>query len=331
MARTNTTKWDLLLLLTAIIWGFAFVAQRMGMDHMGPYSFNGIRFALGAFSLVPFIIWQSRKPLPKKFKKPSKKLLIGGGIVAGILVFIGASFQQVGLMSTTAGNAGFITGLYMVIVPVMGLAIGQRTSKGTAIGLTLAVIGLYFLSVTDDFTIAWGDVLVLIGAFFWAAQVLVIGYLSPKLDTLKLAFLEFLICSILSMIVALAIEEITWEGISGGAVPLLYGGLASVGIAYTIQVFAQKKTKPSHASIIMGMEAVFAVIGGWMFLNEMLSMRGFIGCSLMLAGMIISQLWGHEKKKRRKRKKPAYQGSNSLLPHIAERQAIDGLDESKGQ
>ena len=300
----KTASWDLLLLVTAVIWGFAFVAQRVGMDYMGPYAFNGIRFALGAFSLVPFIIWQSRKQPAKDIKKPPKNLLIIGGLAAGVLVFFGASFQQVGLMSTTAGNAGFITGLYMVIVPVMGLAIGQRTNKGTIIGITLAVFGLYFLSVTEDFTIAWGDVLVLIGAFFWAAQVLVISYFSPKLDSLKLAFLEFLICSILSMIVALAIETITWEGISGAAVPLLYGGLASVGVAYTIQVFAQKKTHPSHASIIMGMEAVFAVIGGWMFLNEMLSFRGFIGCGLMLAGMIISQLWGMKREKSQKRKTP---------------------------
>ncbi|MCK5398282.1 MAG: DMT family transporter [Thermoplasmata archaeon] len=300
----KTASWDLLLLVTAVIWGFAFVAQRVGMDYMGPYAFNGIRFALGAFSLVPFIIWQSRKQPAKDIKKPPKNLLIIGGLTAGVLVFFGASFQQVGLMSTTAGNAGFITGLYMVIVPVMGLAIGQRTNKGTIIGITLAVFGLYFLSVTEDFTIAWGDVLVLIGAFFWAAQVLVISYFSPKLDSLKLAFLEFLICSILSMIVALAIETITWEGISGAAVPLLYGGLASVGVAYTIQVFAQKKTHPSHASIIMGMEAVFAVIGGWMFLNEMLSFRGFIGCGLMLAGMIISQLWGMKRKRPQKRKTP---------------------------
>ncbi|MCK5309057.1 MAG: DMT family transporter, partial [Thermoplasmata archaeon] len=252
----------------------------------------------------PFIIWQSRKQPARAIKKPPNNLLLIGGLAAGFLVFFGASFQQVGLMTTTAGNAGFITGLYMVIVPVMGLAIGQRTNKGTIIGITLAVIGLYFLSVTEDFTIAWGDVLVLIGAFFWAAQVLVISYFSPKLDPFKLAFMEFLICSILSMIVALAIEEITWEGINGAAIPLLYGGLASVGIAYTIQVFAQRKTTPSHASIIMGMEAVFAVIGGWMFLNEMLSFRGFIGCGLMLAGMIVSQLWGIKKINGKGFKKP---------------------------
>ncbi len=302
-SRKYSSSYTALLLLTAAIWGFAFVAQRMGMDHMGPFAFNGIRFALGAFSLVPFIVWQSRKRPAIQNKSPSKNLLITGGIMAGILVFMGASFQQVGLMSTTAGNAGFITGLYMVIVPVMGLAMGQRTTKGTAIGITLAVIGLYFLSVTDDFTMSWGDTLVLIGAFFWAAQVLLIGFLSPKVDFLKLAFMEFLICSIISMIVALAIETLTWEGISGAAIPLLYGGLASVGIAYTIQIFVQKKVSPANASIIMGMEAVFAVIGGWMFLNEMLSFRGFVGAGLMLAGMIISQLWGLEKK-HRKRKRP---------------------------
>ena len=300
-SRKYSSSYTALLLLTAAIWGFAFVAQRMGMEHMGPYAFNGIRFALGAFSLVPFIIWQSRKKPASIEKKSTFKLLITGGIIAGILVFFGASFQQVGLMSTTAGNAGFITGLYMVIVPVMGLALGQRTTKGTALGITLAVIGLYFLSVTDNFTMSWGDTLVLIGAFFWAAQVLLIGFLSPKVDFLKLAFMEFLICSILSMIVALAIENITWDGISGAAIPLLYGGLASVGIAYTIQIFVQKKVRPANASIIMGMEAVFAVIGGWMFLNEVLSFRGFVGAGLMLAGMIISQLWGMKIRKPRKK------------------------------
>lgn len=297
-SRKYSRSSDALLLLTAAIWGFAFVAQRMGMDHMDPFAFNGIRFALGALSLVPFIIWQSRNKKPGDSKAPSHKIFLGGGIAAGTLVFFGASFQQIGIdLGSTAGNAGFITGLYMVIVPVMGLAIGQRTTKGTAIGITLAVIGMYFLCITEDFTIFWGDVLILIGAFFWAAQVLLIGWLSPKMDSLKLAFMEFLFCSIISMVVALAIENITWEGISGAAIPLLYGGLASVGIAYTIQVFVQKKTHPSHAGIIMGMEAVFAVLGGWMFLNEMLSFRGFVGAGLMLAGMIVSQLWGLEKRK----------------------------------
>lgn len=291
---------DSLLLLTAAIWGFAFVAQRMGMDHMGPFAFNGIRFLLGALALLPFIFFLSRKNTGQQELLPSRNLFIGGGIAAGTLVFLGASFQQVGLIYTTAGNAGFITGLYMVIVPIMGLAIGQRTSKGTLLGVILAVIGLYFLSVTEDFAMSWGDVLVLIGAFFWAAQIIVIGKLSPKVDTLQLAFVEFLICALLSMGVAFAFESITWEGISGAAIPLLYGGLASVGIAYTIQVFVQKKAHPSHASIIMGLEAVFAVLGGWLFLGELLSFRAFVGCSLMLAGMLMSQLWIAKNPRRKK-------------------------------
>ena len=296
---------DALLLLTAGIWGFAFVAQRIGMDYMGPYAFNGIRFALGALALIPLMVWSSRKKLkrsnetqkthPERYESPTpenNKLLILGGILAGILVFFGASFQQVGLIYTTAGNAGFITGLYVVIVPIMGLAIGQRTTTGTWLGVLLAVAGLYMLSFTETLTISWGDFLVLIGAFFWAAQVLVIGWLSPQTDTIKLAFMEFMVCSGISLAVAFAIETTTWQAISDAAIPLLYGGLASVGIAYTIQILIQKKTHPAHAAIIMSLEAVFAVLGGWLFLGEVLSYKGIIGCCLMLAGMVLSQLWG---------------------------------------
>ncbi len=289
--ESNLTS-DALLLLTAGIWGFAFVAQRVGMEYMGPFAFNGIRFALGALALVPLILWNSRKKIRTPTAPDSRKLLILGGILAGTLVFIGASFQQVGLIYTTAGNAGFITGLYVVIVPIMGLAFGQRTTAGTAIGAILAALGLYMLSFTETLAISWGDLLVLIGAFFWAAQVLAIGWLSPQTDTIKLAFMEFAVCSAISMAVAFAIETITWQAISDAALPLLYGGLASVGVAYTIQIMIQKKTHPAHAAIIMSLEAVFAVIGGWLFLGEVLSYKGMIGCSLMLAGMVISQLWG---------------------------------------
>lgn len=310
ITQGQARRADALLLLTAGIWGFAFVAQRIGMDYIGPYAFNGIRFALGGLALVPLLVWSSRKkqkkpttesnksPIPEKEAKDkslqpeNKKLLIFGGILAGTLVFFGASFQQVGLIYTTAGNAGFITGLYVVIVPIMGLAIGQRTTMGTAFGAILAAAGLYMLSFTETLTISWGDLLVLIGAFFWAAQVLVIGWLSPQTDTIKLAFMEFMVCSGISMAVAFAIETTTWQAVSDAALPLLYGGLASVGIAYTIQILIQKKTHPAHAAIIMSLEAVFAVLGGWLFLGEVLSYKGILGCCLMLAGMVLSQLWG---------------------------------------
>ena len=304
--KGNNLTSDALLLMTAGIWGFAFVAQRVGMEYMGPFAFNGIRFGLGALALVPLMVWSSRKKQKKAVAEPNspksaqpenRKLLILGGILAGTLVFMGASFQQVGLIYTTAGNAGFITGLYVVIVPIMGMAFGQRTTAGTAIGAILAALGLYMLSFTETLAISWGDMLVLIGAFFWAAQVLAIGWLSPQTDTIKLAFMEFAVCSAISMAVAFAIETITWQAISDAALPLLYGGLASVGVAYTIQIMIQKKTHPAHAAIIMSLEAVFAVIGGWLFLGEVLSYKGIIGCSLMLAGMVTSQLWGLKKNK----------------------------------
>jgi len=284
--------YDLVLLLAAAIWGFAFVAQRMGMDHMGPFAFNGIRFLMGALTLLPLMLWRAKKyPKPVGEFDNRKMLLIGGGLVGG-LVFLGASFQQVGLIYTTAGNAGFITGLYLILVPLMGLAFGQRTNAGTGIGAVLAFAGLYLLSFTDSLRMSWGDFLVLVGTFCWAAQILAIGWLSPKMDTIKLAFTEFLVCALLSLAVALGFESITWAGISGAAIPLFYGGVMSVGIAYTIQIVVQKKANAAHGAIIMSMEAVFALIGGWLFLQETLSLKGAVGCGLMLAGMIISQIWG---------------------------------------
>jgi drug/metabolite transporter (DMT)-like permease len=198
----------------------------------------------------------------------------------------------VGLVYTTAGNAGFITGLYVVIVPILGIVFKFRANSGTWIGASLAAVGLYFLSVTENFTIAYGDFLVLVGAFLWATHVLVIGFLSPRTDPLKLAMTQFLICSLLSLITAMIFENITFHSIKDAAIPILYGGVLSVGVAYTLQVVAQRNAHPAHAAILLSLEAVFAAIGGWIMLDEQLTSRGFIGCGLMLSGMLISQLWG---------------------------------------
>jgi drug/metabolite transporter (DMT)-like permease len=288
----STLKSDLLLLLTAAIWGFAFVAQRVGMEHVGPFTFNGIRFALGSLSLVPLLFWRlNGKPSPL----PSAEgfgTALRGGCIAGLFLFTGASLQQVGLVYTTAGNAGFITGLYVVIVPLIGLLFRQRSTAGAWLGAGLAAVGLYFLSVTDQFTIAWGDFLELLGAFFWAGHVLVIGHFSPRVSAIRLAITQFAICSILSLSTASVVETIRLANVLQAAVPILYGGLASVGIAYTLQVVAQKNAHPAHAAILLSLEAVFAAVGGWLMLNETLSFRGFFGCTLMLAGMLLSQLWG---------------------------------------
>lgn len=292
--RAVTVKSDALLLTTAIIWGFAFVAQRVGMDYVGPFTFNGIRFAIGSLSLLPLVILSRNEPASSRniLQPTGLKTILLGGSALGLALFSGASLQQIGLVYTTAGKAGFITGLYVIIVPILGLIWRQQPKIGTWIGAVLAAIGMYFLSVTEQFTIALGDLLVLIGAFFWAAHVLIIGWLSPRINPIKLAFSQYLACSILSLITAAVTEDISMQSISQAAIPILYGGLLSVGIAYTLQVIAQRDAHPAHAAILLSMEAVFAAVGGWLILDEIIAARGLFGCGLMLTGMLLSQLWG---------------------------------------
>ncbi len=292
--RAVIVKSDALLLTTAIIWGFAFVAQRAGMDYVGPFTFNGIRFAIGSLSLLPLVLMsrEQRTATNKILPNPGLKTILFGGAALGLALFSGASLQQIGLVYTTAGKAGFITGLYVIMVPVLGLFWKQQPKIGTWIGVILAAIGLYFLSVTEQFTIEMGDLLVLIGAIFWAAHVLIVGWLSPRINPIKLAFSQYVACSILSLITASVVELITLSSIFEAAIPILYAGLLSVGIAYTLQVIAQRDAHPAHAAILLSLEAVFAAVGGWLILGEIISPRGLVGCGLMLAGMLLSQLWG---------------------------------------
>ncbi len=287
-----SVKSDALLLLTALIWGFAFVAQRVGMEYVGPFTFNGVRFALGGLSLLPLLLRNRNSPSALAGKgNPGSRALLLGGAATGLVLYAGASLQQMGLVYTTAGNAGFITGLYVVIVPILGLLWRQKTDAGTWIGAVLAAVGLYLLSVTESFDISFGDLLVLMGAFVWAGHVLLIGWLSPKIDPLRLAFAQFCVCSVLSLATAVCVETITVSGLFHAAVPILYGGFLSVGIAYTLQVVAQQYAHPAHAAILLSLEAVFAAIGGWMLLGETFTARGILGCALMLSGMLLSQLW----------------------------------------
>jgi len=291
----RVVRADWLLMLTALIWGTAFVAQRAGMAHVGAFTFNGVRFALGLLVLLPFII---RRPKaftqgtnPGSSQRATRSQAFWGGGLAGLVLFIGAALQQMGLVYTTAGKAGFITGLYVIIVPILGLFLGFRPGRGGWLGACLAVVGLYLLSVTRGFTLAPGDLLVLVGAFFWAAHVLILGWLSPKMNRVRLACAQYAICSCLSLVCADLFEEITVNGLMGGAIPILYGGIMSVGVAYTLQVVAQRYAPPVHAAIILSLESVFAALAGWVILGEVMSIRGMIGAGLMLAGMLIAQLW----------------------------------------
>lgn len=293
VSNASTTKADALLLLTAAIWGTTFVFQRMAMAHVGPFTYNGIRFAIGAMSLVPLLLFHPKMSpadhLTRSFLK-SKAVLVAG-VPVGVVLFMGSSLQQIGLVYTTAGNAGFITGLYVVIIPLLGLLWKQKTGLGTWIGAILATLGLYLLSVAENLSIQPGDLFVFVSAFFWAGHVILIGRLSPRIHPITLATMQSGICSILSLVTAIAFETITLKGLVGAAFPILYGGLFSVGIAYTLQIIAQQDAHPAHAAILMSLEAVFALVGGWLILDETLNYRGLIGCMLMLSGMLFSQLW----------------------------------------
>ncbi|WP_421272602.1 DMT family transporter [Aeromonas taiwanensis] len=283
---------NMMLLMAAAIWGLGFVAQRLGMDHMGPFTFNGLRFLLGAFSLLPLLWWlKSRQPRqPAGQPSGDRRQLLIGGLLAGGVLFSAASLQQVGLLYTTAAKAGFITGLYIILVPVIGLALRHKTGANTWIGTLIAMAGLYYLSVTEEFTIGYGDLLQVVGALFWAVHLLVLDHYSNRVAPIRLAGVQFVVCGLLSLITAFAIETPTLSGAVAGWQALLYAGLVSVGIGYTLQVVGQRGAHPAHAAIILSLETVFAAIGGVLLLGEHLDERAIVGCALMLAGMLISQI-----------------------------------------
>jgi len=289
--NTHVLKNDGLLLITAIIWGLAFAAQRVGMDYIGPFTYNGVRFILGAFSIAPLLIYFNKKrkePGQVLPNRNNKKLFLYGAL-AGSFLFLGASLQQVGIVYTTAGKAGFITGMYVVIVPFLGIFLGHKTGVSRWIGASLSIVGLYLLSIRGGFSISKGDFLVFLSAFFWASHVIAMAIISPKVDTLKLAAIQYLFCGILSLITAFIFETVAVHTILKAWLPIFYGSFFSVGIAYTLQIFAQKEAHPAHAAIILSLEGVFAVVGGWIFLKETMDIKSAAGCVLMLSGMFVSQ------------------------------------------
>jgi len=272
---------DLLLVLTALIWGSAFVAQRLGMDSMGPFLYTGARFALGALVILPLALRGSGQWDRHLWKV---------GAIAGVVLFLGAAIQQIGLIYTTAGKAGFITGLYVVMVPLLGLVIGQKTNPAIWLGIALSVVGLYFISFSAAVSINVGDSIVLGSALFWAIHVVLVSKYAGALNPVRLAFIQFLFCSLFSFVAAGLFEPVALSMLSEGLYPILYGGLVSVGIGYTLQVVAQRNALASHAAIILSLEAVFAALAGWLFLNEQLNSQELFGCLLMLVGMMVAQL-----------------------------------------
>ena len=278
-----------LLLITAAVWGLAFVAQRVGMDYIGPFTFNGLRFALGAAALGLIVRLREGRPLRAALPQAS----VRRGLALGVVLFVASSFQQVGMVYTTAGKAGFITGLYVVLVPLAGtLLLGERHGAQVWLAAGMAAAGLYLLSVTGGWQMEKGDLLVLVSAFFWTAHVMLVGRWATEHDSLTLAALQFAAVAVLSGAVAAGWESVTLAGLQGALWALLYGGLVSVGVGYTLQVVAQQYAVPAHAAIIMSLETVFAMLGGVLLLGESVTARGLLGAVLMLGGMVVSQVEG---------------------------------------
>ncbi|PCI34470.1 MAG: EamA family transporter [Alphaproteobacteria bacterium] len=281
------TRANLVLLLTAFIWGFSFIFQKDAMDYMGPFSFNAFRFLLGGLVLLPLIGWRHRGH--DTTGKTFSPALFKGALLAGGLIFIGASFQQTGIQYTSIGNTGFITGLYIIFVPLISLVMGQRYGHGIWFAVLLASVGLYLLSGTEGINISKGDFLVLIGAIFWALHVIVIDHMSNNHDQIKFAALQFFACAAFSFLAALytgdkiilfTFDEWKW---------VIASGILSVGMGYTLQVIGQTVSPPAQAAVIMSLEAVFAALAGYLYFDEILGTRALIGCLLMFAGCLLTQ------------------------------------------
>ncbi|MDR1374965.1 MAG: DMT family transporter [Treponema sp.] len=326
---------DLLLLLTACIWGFGFVAQHSGMEYVGPFTFNAIRFVLGSLSLLPLIIYRRRirkrailkaivaKAGPEPSPKTQPETAFRAFLAAGSVLFVAVALQQMGIMFTTVGNAGFITGLYVVLTPIFGIFLRKKTGLPTWMGAVFTLTGLYFLSAAGHLDrINPGDIITIISAVFWALHVLLIDHLVQKVDPIVLSSGQFGWCAVLSLIAVFVLEPFvtswaaliapdyqiqSWQSfpaliaaLSGAGtlpgfslidafIPILYGGLASVGIAYTLQVVAQRDAPPAHATIILCLEGLFAALGGIIILDEKPGAFTVLGSALMLCGALITQ------------------------------------------
>ena len=283
------------MLLGAIIWGASFVVQRIGVEFIGPFTFGCIRFLLGALSLLP-IYFILNKGKEKGHDAPARHYIISG-IVCGGALFIGASFQQFGIMLTTAGKAGFITSLYVVLVPIFALLVFRKhLSKKIIIAIIISLIGIYLLCVNEGFSINTGDVYNFIGAIFWAIQILAIEKLAYNLDGVKFAIIQFLVCGVLSGIFMFILEKPTFDNIGLALLPLLYSGILSVGVGFTAQIICINYTDPIVASLIMSSESVFSVIFGFLLLGEVLTTKQGIGCILVLSAVILAQITPKRKK-----------------------------------
>ena len=288
-------KNNILLVLTALIWGCAFVAQSVGMDYVGPFTFNMARFLIGAIVLLPVIWFMDRQRKTGAEKGAGQKTLIIGGICCGIALAVASTLQQWGILFTTVGKAGFITAMYIVIVPLLGIFIGKKVRPLIIGCVAIAVVGFYFLCMTESLRLGLGDFLVLLCAIAFSIHILVIDHFSPKVDGVKMSAIQFLTAAIISAVPTLLWEQPVFTEILQAWQPVLYAGVMSCGVAYTLQIIAQKNADPTVASLLLSPESVFSVLAGWVLLGQGLSLKEMFGCVLIFCAIILAQL--PEKKK----------------------------------
>lgn len=292
----SSIKSSAMLVLTALIWGVAFVAQSEGMNYVGGFTFNASRFLIGGTVLIPCIFllrrlnreqWES---ISRKEKEQQTRMGILGGVCCGSFLCIASSLQQFGIAHTTVGKAGFITALYIIIVPVLGQFMRKRVGLNVWISVALAAAGMYMLCITEGFSVGKGDFLVFLCSIGFSLHILVIDYFSPQADGVVISCVQFFTAGIVSGVLALVLEEPSWKGVTAAWMPVLYAGVMSCGVAYTLQVVAQKNIAPTVASLLMSLESVFSVLAGWVLLGQRLSAKEMAGCGLVFAGIILAQL-----------------------------------------
>lgn len=286
---------NILLLVTALIWGSSFVAQRLGTSYLEPFSFNSVRTIIGGLSLIP-VIWflDRKKPASERNTSPEeRKFLLMGGIFCGVALFIASSLQQIGIEYTTAGKSGFITALYILLVPVFSIFLGKPIRTHVWGAIILGLGGLYLLCIKEGFSIGKGDFITLICAVAFAFHILIIAYYAPKVDGVRLSCIQFLVAGFLGLICMFIFEKPEIGNFTSCILPILYSGLFSCGVAYTLQIVGQKWTEPAVASLLMSFESVFAVVSGWLILGEGFSVRELGGCALMFCAVIMAQRFDH--------------------------------------
>jgi drug/metabolite transporter (DMT)-like permease len=288
--NSKTLRANLLLLLAAFIWGVAFVAQKSGLDHVPTFSFNAIRFMMGGLVLLPLALFRRRGTAPASPVGSRRRLWLGG-ILCGFFLFMAAAAQQMGMIWTTAGKAGFLTALYVVIVPLLSSLAGRPVRAILWFCIALAVAGLYLLCLDSTFTVNRGDALELLCALAFALHILLVDRVSPGVDGIRLSCLQFCVCGLLSAATAIPLgERPAPADIAAAWLPLLYTGVLSCGVAYTLQVIAQKNTSPTVASLIMCLESLFAFLAGFLILRDPVTLREWSGAALLLAALLLAQL-----------------------------------------